>query len=167
MNIARKYTSKPVRILASALLSGDYAFREEDITIWEFNIKTAEKAYKIAGVDPKDVNVVELHDAFAPEEIMHYEELGLCKRGEAAALLRSGATTLGGRVPVNPSGGLISLGHPLSASGVRVVVDIVRQLRGQADKIQVPNAKVGLAHMQGGAVTGLVGAACGIQILAI
>jgi len=166
MDIARKYTSAPVKILGSALLSGDYAFREEDMTIFDFNIKTAQKAYAIAGVDPQDLDVVEIHDAFAPEEIMHYEELGLCKRGEGVDLLRSGATTLGGRVPVNPSGGLLSLGHPLSASGVRVVVDIARQLREQAGKMQVPNAKVGLAQMQGGAVTGLVGAASGIQILA-
>ena len=167
MDIARQYSSRPVRILGSALLSGDYSFRAEDMTILDVNIKTAEKAYKMAGVDPKDLDVVEMHDAFAPEEIMHYEELGLCKRGEGAALLRSGATALGGRVPVNPSGGLISLGHPLSASGVRVVVDIARQLRGQAGNMQVPNAKMGLAQMQGGAVTGLRAAACGIQILAI
>jgi benzoylsuccinyl-CoA thiolase BbsB subunit len=166
MDVARKYTTNPVKIIGSALLSGNYSFRQEDITVTEFNVKAAEKAYGIAGVGPEDVDVVEIHDAFAPEEIVRYEDLGLCKRGEGAALLRSGATTLGGRVPVNPSGGLISLGHPLSASGVRVVADITRQIRGQAGKMQVPNAKVGLAHMQGGSVTGLAGGACGIQIMA-
>ena len=93
------------------------------------------------------------------------QELGLCKPGEGAELVRSGATALGGRIPVNPSGGLISLGHPLSASGVRVVADITRQLRGQAGPIQVDGARIGLAQMQGGAVTGLAAAAGSIQIL--
>jgi benzoylsuccinyl-CoA thiolase BbsB subunit len=166
MDVARKYTRNPVKIIGSTLVSGNYIFQQEDITVTEYNIKAARKAYEMAGVGPEDVNVVELHDAFAPEEIVRYEDLGLCKRGEGAGLLREGATTLGGRVPVNPSGGLISLGHPLSASGVRVVVDIARQIRGEAGKMQVQNAKVGLAHMQGGSVTGLAGGACGIQILA-
>lgn len=166
MDVARKYTTNPVKIIGSAMLSGDYSFQREDITVTEYNVKTAEKAYAMAGVVPRDIDVVELHDAFAPEEIVRYEDLMLCKRGEGIAMIRSGATALGGRVPVNPSGGLISLGHPLSASGVRVVVDIARQIRGQAGKMQVPNAKVGLAHMQGGSVTGLTGGACGIQILA-
>ena len=166
MDVARKYTTNPVKIIGSALLSGDYSFQQEEITATAFNAKTAGKAYEIAGVGPEDIDVVELHDAFAPEEIVRYEDLGICKRGEGVAMLRSGATTLGGRVPVNPSGGLISLGHPLSASGVRVVVDIARQIRGQADKMQVPNAKVGLAHMQGGSVTGLEAGACGVQLLA-
>lgn len=166
MDVARKYTTNPVRIIGSALLSGDYEFRREDITVGTMATETPQKAYEIAGVGPEDLNVIEIHDAFAPEEIIRYEDLGLCKRGEGIALLRSGATTLGGRVPVNPSGGLISLGHPLSASGVRVVVDIARQIRGQAGKAQVPGAKVGLAHMLGGVVTGLEAGACGIQILA-
>lgn len=166
MDVARKYTTNPVRILGSALGSGDYEFRRENVYVATMATETPKKAYEIAGVGPEDVNVIEIHDAFAPEEIIRYEDLGICKRGEGIALLRSGATTLGGRVPVNPSGGLISLGHPLSASGVRVVVDIARQLRGQAGKAQVPGAKVGLAHMLGGVVTGLEAGACGIQILA-
>ena len=119
----------------------------------------------MAGIDASDINVVEIHDAFANEELIRYEDLKLCKRGEGAALLRSGDTELGGRVPVNPSGGLLSLGHPLSASGVRVVADITRQLRGDAGKTQVTDAKVGVAHMLGGVVTGLTGGACGIHVL--
>jgi benzoylsuccinyl-CoA thiolase BbsB subunit len=166
MDVARKYTVKPIRIIGSALLSGDYTFLQEDITVASYAIETPRKAYEMAGVGPEDLNVIEIHDAFAPEEIIRYEDLGLCKRGEGIALLRSGATTLGGKVPVNASGGLISLGHPLSASGARAVVDVARQLRGQAGKMQVPDAKVGLAHMLGGVVTGLQGGACGIQILA-
>jgi benzoylsuccinyl-CoA thiolase BbsB subunit len=166
MDVARRYATNSVKIIGSALMSGDYTFRQKDITVTSMGVKTPKKAYEMAGVGPEDLNVIEIHDAFAPEEFVRYEDLGLCKRGEAVGLLRSGATTLGGRVPVNPSGGLMSLGHPLSASGVRVVVDIARQLRGQAGKAQVPDAKIGLAHMLGGVVTGLESGACGIQILA-
>jgi benzoylsuccinyl-CoA thiolase BbsB subunit len=90
----------------------------------------------------------------------------LCKRGEGTQLLRSGGTELGGRIPVNPSGGLLALGHPLSASGVRNIVEIVWHLRGQAGERQIPDAKVGLAHMLGGSVTRLEAGACGIHILA-
>lgn len=165
MDVARKFTSNPVKLLASVLMSGGYNFRQQDINVAKFAEDAPRKAYEIAGIGPEDVDVVEIHDAFAPEEIIRYEDLGLCKRGEGAELLRSGATTLGGRVPVNVSGGLISLGHPLSASGVRVVVDIARQIRGQAGKAQVTGAKVGLAHMLGGVVSGLEGGACGIQII--
>jgi benzoylsuccinyl-CoA thiolase BbsB subunit len=123
-------------------------------------------AYDMAGVGPEDLDVIELHDAFAPEEISRYEDLGLCKIGEGALLLRSGATEIGGRIPVNPSGGLLSLGHPLSASGLRNIVEIVWHLRGQAGDRQTPNAKVGLAQMMGGSVAGLESGVCGIHILA-
>ncbi|MFC1896177.1 thiolase family protein [Thermodesulfobacteriota bacterium] len=166
MDVARKHTANPVKIIGSALLSGQYSFLQDDITISPFGSQTATMAYEMAGVGPEDLHVVELHDAFAPEEILRYEDLGLCERGGGVELLRSGATTLRGRIPVNPSGGLLSLGHPLSASGARVVAEITLQLRGQAGKRQVPGAKVGLAHMLGGVVTGLEGGACGIHILA-
>jgi len=165
MDVARKYTTKPVKIIGSALKSGHYKYCQKDLWISPFGAETANIAYEMAGVGPEDIDVVELHDAFAPEEILRYEDLGLCKRGEGVELLRSGATELGGRVPVNPSGGLLSLGHPLSASGVRVVAEIALQLRGQAGKRQVEGAKLGLAHMLGGVVTGLEGGACGIHIL--
>ncbi len=162
---ARKHTTKPVFVTGSSLVSGSYAFDQEDITVFDFGHKAVDQAYEMAGIDASDINVVEIHDAFANEELIRYEDLKLCKRGEGAALLRSGDTELGGRVPVNPSGGLLSLGHPLSASGVRVVADITRQLRGDAGKTQVTDAKVGVAHMLGGVVTGLTGGACGIHVL--
>jgi benzoylsuccinyl-CoA thiolase BbsB subunit len=120
----------------------------------------------MAGVGPEDIDVVELHDAFAPEEMLRYEDLGLCKKGDGTRLLREKATWVGGKIPVNPSGGLLALGHPLSASGVRNICEIVLHLRGQAGERQTPNAKVGLAHMLGGAVSSLEAGACGIHILA-
>ena len=165
MDVARKYTSHPIIMSSSVLLSGDFFFKKQDLTSFTMGKKTAQKAYEEAGIGPEDVDVVELHDAFACEEIIHYEDLGLCKPGEGIELLRSGATQIGGRIPVNPSGGLQSLGHPLSASGARVVCDIVLQLRNQADKRQIPGAKVGLAQMLGGLANGLEAGACGIHIL--
>ena len=166
MNVARRYTTNPVKVIGSALLSGNYRYLQNDITLSPLGTKTAKMAYEMAGCGPEDIDVVELHDAFAPEEILRYEDFGLCKPGEGIALLRSGATEIGGKIPVNPSGGLLALGHPLSASGVRVVAEITLHLRGQAGKRQVPNAKVGLAHMLGGAVAGLEAGACAIHILA-
>ncbi|UUZ59524.1 thiolase family protein [Nocardioides sp. B-3] len=127
--------------------------------------RAAQLAYEQAGVSPSDVDVVELHDAFASEEIVHYEDLGLCERGEGVALLRSGATSLGGRIPVNPSGGLLSPGHPLAASGVRTIADITNQLRGRAGDVQVPDARVGLAQMLGGVVNGMDVAAASVHVL--
>jgi len=163
---ARQYTKRPIRILASTLVSGDYFFKKEDLTSFSMGHKAARQAYEAAGVDPKDLDVVEIHDAFAVEEIVHYEDLELCPRGDGIALLRSGATSIGGQIPVNPSGGLLSLGHPLSASGVRNVCEIALHLRGAAGARQTPNAKVGLAQMLGGYATGLESGACSIHILA-
>ncbi|MBI5439893.1 MAG: thiolase family protein [Deltaproteobacteria bacterium] len=167
LEVARRYTSRPVKVLASALLSGSYAFAQPDFTSFEVGRRTARQAYELAGLGPEDLDVVECHDAFAPEELVHYEDLGLCEAGGAVALLRSGATELGGRIPVNPSGGLQSLGHPLSASGVRNVCEIALHLRGQAGARQTPGAKVGLAQMLGGAAAGLEAGACCIHILGV
>ncbi|MBU2548300.1 MAG: thiolase family protein [Proteobacteria bacterium] len=165
MDVARKYTTNPVKVLASVLLSGGYTYERDDITISPLGQQTARKAYDMAGVGPEDLDVIEIHEAFAPEELLRYEDLGLCRPGESVKLLREGATAVGGRVPVNPSGGLLALGHPLSASGVRVVAEITMHLRDQAGARQTPGAKVGLAHMLGGVVAGLEAGACGIQIL--
>ncbi len=164
---AKKYSEIPVRIAGSSLVSGGYDFDRADITSMQLGARAAELAYEQAGVSPSDVDVVELHDAFASEEIIHYEDLGLCGRGEGVSLLRSGATSLGGRVPVNPSGGLLSLGHPLAASGVRVIADITDQLRGRSGDSQVPGAKVGLAQMLGGVISGLEAGAASVHILTV
>jgi benzoylsuccinyl-CoA thiolase BbsB subunit len=165
MDVARKYTTNPIRITGSALQSADYFFKKEDLTSFDVGKKAADMAYEMAGVDPRDVNVVELHDAFASEEMVHYEDLSLCKKGDGVKFLRDGDAALGGKCPVNPSGGLLSLGHPLSASGVRVVCDVALQLRGNAGKRQVENAKVGVAQMLGGMSTGLEAGACGVHVL--
>ena len=109
----------------------------------------AAKAYERAGVGPDDLDLVELHDCFATAELLHYENLGLCAEGEAVRLIRDRATWAGGKIPVNLSGGLLSKGHPLGATGVANIFEIVTQLRGEAGKRQREGAKVGLAHVVG------------------
>jgi acetyl-CoA acetyltransferase len=146
---AVKAKGKPVRILASVLATGIYE-NQRDFTSWEIERRAAGKAYAMASLGPEDLDVVEVHDAFTISEILHYEGLGLCRPGEGGRLIDEGITALGGRVPVNPSGGLLSRGHPVGASGVAQVVEIVWQLRGEAGKRQVEKARVGLAQIMGG-----------------
>jgi benzoylsuccinyl-CoA thiolase BbsB subunit len=153
--IAAKYTTKPVKIQASVVLSAPYEVWDEELTDATLIGLLADKTYEKAGIGPDELDLVELHDAFSPEEIYAYECMRLCKKGETLSFIRSGEAEIGGRCPVNPSGGLQSLGHPLGASGVRVICEITLQLRGQADKRQVKDAKVGLAQMVGGSLTNL------------
>lgn len=164
-DLARKYTSQPIIIAASLLKSGDYSFRWEDMTFSDMTYQCTKEAYEMAGLGPEDVDVCELHDAFAVNELQHYVELGFCQRGEEVRLLEDGVTEIGGRLPVNASGGLLSKGHPISASGVAQVAELVWQLRDQAGQRQVANAKVGLAHVIGGEVTGLESGAVAVHIL--
>ncbi|ANP54721.1 acetyl-CoA acyltransferase [Streptomyces griseochromogenes] len=108
--------------------------------------EAARRAYERAGLGIEDVHVVELHDCFSVNELLTYEALGMCPAGESGKLVESGATTYGGRWVVNPSGGLISKGHPLGATGLAQAAELVWQLRGEAGERQVPGARVGLAH---------------------
>jgi acetyl-CoA acetyltransferase len=142
---ARLADARPVKILASSTTTGIVGGGERSPAE-----RAVAKAYEQAGVGPEDVDVVELHDAAAPSELMLYEELGLCNAGEGPAFLRSGATALGGRVPVNPSGGLTSKGHPLGATGCGQIVELVEQLRGEAGERQVEGARIALAENGGG-----------------
>jgi acetyl-CoA acetyltransferase len=119
----------------------------------------AKKAYEMAGVGPEDLDLIELHDCFATAEILHYENLGLCADGEAGSMIDSGATAHGGKIPVNLSGGLLSKGHPLGATGIANLYEITTHLRGEAGQRQAEGARVGLAHVIG------LGSACGIHIL--
>ena len=160
---AQKMKGRAVRIAASILTSGTYN-NQRDITGWEIEKRAAEGAYEMASVGPKDMDLVEVHDAFTISEIIHYEDLGLCPPGEGGRLLDEGATELSGRIPVNPSGGLLAKGHPVGASGVAQVVEIVWQLRGEAGKRQVKNPRVGLAQIMGGYKEGDT-RACTVHIL--
>jgi acetyl-CoA acetyltransferase len=154
----------PVRILASVLESGRYEPGFRDMTTAEITVRSARAAYEAAGIGPADLDVAEIHDAFTIAELMYYEALGLCERGGAAELLRSGATSLGGSTVVNPSGGLLAKGHPIGATGVAQVVEVVRQLQGRANGRQVEGARVGLTHATGGGISGLDHGACSIHV---
>lgn len=156
-----------VRVLASAVQSGHQELGCDDILDAEITARTASLAYEQAGVDPKDVGVVELHDAFTIAELLYYEALRLAAPGEGASLLRSGATALGGRVPVNPSGGLLAKGHPLGATGVAQMVEVAWQIQGRADGRQIEGAKIGLTQCTGGGIAGVDHAASAVHILGV
>ena len=152
--------SRAVRVKASALTSDPYT--AHNLTLPDFNTCTrmcVEQAYEMAGLGPDDVNLVELHDCFATAEIMHYENLGLCDEGMGGQLIDSGATQHGGKVPVNVSGGLLSKGHPLGATGIAGIYEITTHLRGEAGARQVEGARIGMTHVVG------LGNACAIHIL--
>jgi acetyl-CoA acetyltransferase len=140
----------PIRILWSDIAADMNRGVPEDNTIYQATRAAAERAYDRSGVDPADLDVVELHDAFTAAELLHYEALGLCARGEGGRLVEERATALGGRIPVNPSGGLLSRGHPTGATGAAQIVELVWQLRGEAGERQVPGARLALAQCQGG-----------------
>ncbi|MDP3550503.1 MAG: thiolase family protein [Novosphingobium sp.] len=136
----------PVKILSSVLASGyDYAEGLDKLTAW-----TARQAYEAAGVGPADVNCAELHDASSPAEMIYYEALGLCGAGEGVQFLADGHTRIGGRVPVNTSGGLVRKGHPIGATGLSQIHELVLQLRGDAGPRQAEGAMVALAENGGG-----------------
>ena len=152
--------SRAVKVRASVLTSDPYTDR--DLVMPDVNAvtrKAAAQAYEMAGVGPEDVNLVELHDCFATAEILHYENLGLCADGEAGRMIDEDEVALGGRVPVNVSGGLLSKGHPLGATGIANIYEVSTHLRGEADKRQVEGARIGLTHVIG------LGSACGIHVL--
>lgn len=138
---------KAVRVRAVQLVSGHYDPVRE-IASFEATVRAARLAYEEAGIGPQDVDVAEVHDCFSIAEIVHYEDLGFCERGAGGRFVAQAG--IGGKVAINSSGGLLSKGHPLGATGVAQLAELVWQLRGQAGERQVVNAKVGLAHVVGG-----------------
>jgi acetyl-CoA acetyltransferase len=162
-----KGAAKPVRVLASVVQSGLFETAPVDMTEAEITARTARLAYEQAGVGPHDLSLLEVHDAFTISELLYYEALGLCDRGDAPRLLASGATALGGRVPVNPSGGLLAKGHPPGATGVAQIVEVCEQLQGRAGARQVQGARIGLTQVTGGGIWGVDHAACSVHILAL
>lgn len=165
-DVARKTRSNPVRVEASEVTSGIHTNGYRDMTWAELTARGAREAYEMAGIGPEDIDVAEIHDAFTIAELMYYEAFGFCERGRAYELLSSGRTSIGGDIVVNPSGGLLSRGHPVGATGAAQAVEIVRQLEGRAGKHQVNAAKVGIAHATGGGIAGLDHGACSIHIFA-
>ena len=143
--LVRLGVEKPVRVRASVVGSAKVGVQRELPS-------PVEKAYSIAGIDPEDVDVAEVHDATASGELVMTEMLGFCREGEGGLLAESGATRLGGRIPVNTSGGLECRGHPIGATGLAQLAELTMQLRGEAGGRQVPGARIGLAENGGGFV---------------
>jgi acetyl-CoA acyltransferase len=150
----------PVRVVAAALRSGGRNEAESPVVV------ATRAAYEQAGIGPGDLDVIEVHDAAAPAELMVTEELGIAGPGEGPALFRAGETELGGRVPINPGGGLLSRGHPIGATGCAQLTELVDQLRGRCGARQVHGAKIALAENGGGWLGGKGPAAATITILA-
>ena len=151
---------RAVKVKASVMASDPW--QERDLVMPDVNSCTrraAKEAYEMAGVGPEDIDLIELHDCFATAEILHYENLGICKDGEAGKLIDDGDVALGGKIPVNVSGGLLSKGHPLGATGIANIYEVSTHLRGEAGSRQVEGARLGLTHVIG------LGSACGIHIL--
>ena len=152
--IARKYTDSPIKISASTY-ANDYISLHSRKSLVEApsTIEAGRKAYKMAKKEPKDIDLVEIHDAFSIIAMIGLEDLGFAEKGKAAKLAEEGQLYYDGDLPYNVSGGLKAKGHPVGATGVGQVVEIVKQLRNEAGKRQVPDAKVGLAHNVGGTIT--------------
>ncbi len=161
----KRLDSKPgIRVAASVLHSGHVAEGFRDMIKPEITYDSARDAYAMAGIGPKDLDMIELHDAFSIAELIYYEALGLAEPGHGVDLIRNGKTTFGGDVVVNPSGGLLSKGHPVGASGVAQVAEAFWQLTDQAGARQIDNARWAMTHVTGGGTAGLDHGACTIHI---
>ena len=154
--------SRRVRVLSSALVSGFDADAESQ-SVGAFAVK---EAYEAAGLGPQDLSLAEVHDASATSEIVAYEYLGICDKGGGGRLVEDGVTALGGRIPVNASGGLLRKGHPIGATGAAQIVELTEQLWGRSDARQVQDARIGLAH-NGGGMIGTDAAATVVSILGL
>ncbi|MCX6658974.1 MAG: thiolase domain-containing protein [Candidatus Bathyarchaeota archaeon] len=149
--LAKKFADNPVYVLGSGQASDTIGLYErEDLTSLKASILASREAYKMAGIEPKDVDVAEVHDCFTIAELVAYEDLGFCAKGDGGRLIESGETKLTGSIPVNTSGGLKSKGHPVGATGVAQAYEVYLQLTGQADHRQVKDPEIGLTHNVGG-----------------
>jgi acetyl-CoA C-acetyltransferase len=160
-HLAHDHAKIPIDIIGHGQASDSFCmYQKPDITRFEATIAAGHRAYDMARLKPGDIHVVEVHDCFTIAEIIAIEDLGFCKKGQGGPFSYEGMTAIGGKIPVNTSGGLKSKGHPVGATGVAQVAELVLQLRDQAGARQVKNATVALAHNLGGS-----GASCVVHIL--
>lgn len=150
--------SRAVKVIASVTRT-ERVYRGAKNFDAELTRETVAQAYEEAAIGPKDLDLIELHDAFTIEELLYVEAMGLCGEGEGAAMIGSGATDIGGKCAISASGGLLAMGHPIGPTGAGQIAEITRQLRGEAGARQHPNARIGLAHMVG------IGAVCVVHVL--
>ena len=148
---ARKFTDTPIMVAGTGQASDTISLHSRpSLTSLRATIEAARTAYKRAGVKPGDIDLAEVHDCFTIAEIMAIEDLGFCRKGEGGKVSEQGETAIGGRIPVNTSGGLKGKGHPVGATGIAQAVEIVQQLRGESGKRQSDGAEIGLTHNVGG-----------------
>ena len=148
---AREFTDTPIRVLASSQASDSITLHDRrDICTLDATVAASERAFSMAGLERSAVDLVEVHDCFTIAEILAIEDLGFCRKGEAGRLTEEGVTALNGRLPVNTSGGLKACGHPVGATGIKQVCEVVLQLRGEAGKRQIDGAEIGMTHNVGG-----------------
>ena len=161
-----RHSSRDINVRATAMQTGGL-WNQKTENVWGHDLieSTAKSAYEAAGVGIADIDVIELHDAFTIGVIVTTEAIGMAALGEGAALATSGHTTVGGAQPVNPSGGLLSRGHPLGATGTAQLAELVWQLRGEAGRRQVSGARLGLLETMGGGAGGIDGNACVVAVL--
>jgi len=160
-NKAKEYTDKPVKIIASGQASDTLSLHgRREICTLDSTVNAAKKAYKQANLSPKDIDLAEVHDCYTIAEICAIEDLGFVEKGQGGKAIENKITTLDGILPINTSGGLKAKGHPIGATGVAQIVEIALQLREEADKRQVTDAKIGLAQNVGGS-----GATCTVHIM--
>ncbi len=163
--VAARLPGPHVRVAASVVRSGKFSTGYRDMTWPEITERTAGAAYVQSGFGPEDLDLVELHDAFAIAELLHAEALGIAERGKAHAAVSTGQFDRDGRVAVSPSGGLLSRGHPVGATGVAQICEAYWQLTEQAGVLQVSGAEVALTHVTGGGIFGVDNGACAVHIL--
>jgi len=161
---AKKITDTPVWIAGLGLGSSPMTLTNRGplLTTFTCTVEAARQAYKMARVEPKDIDVAEVHDCFTITEIINYEDLGFCESGGGGKLIEEEQTYIGGKIPVNVDGGLLAKGHPVGATGASQIRTLVQQLRGEAGETQVKGAEIGLAHNLGG-----IGMYCSVTILQV
>jgi acetyl-CoA acetyltransferase len=165
--VKRLGISKPIKILASNIVTGPFSIGPKDECADDIVTLGVEAAYEQAGIGPEDIDMVELHDAFTISEILYYECMGFCKKGEGIKYLKDGDATHGGKCVFSPRGGMLANGHPIGASGAAQVVECSRQLWGLCDGYQVENAKTAMTQVTGGGVQGTQHAVATTHILSI
>jgi benzoylsuccinyl-CoA thiolase BbsB subunit/naphthyl-2-oxomethyl-succinyl-CoA thiolase subunit len=157
---------KPVKIRGSVVTSGPYHNQPRDITGDDITEMTSAMLYEESGIGPKEVDILELHDAFTIAELLYYECMQLCEKGEGLKFLRDGRATYGGQCVVSPRGGMLAYGHPIGASGAAQIAANVKQLRGECNGYQVePIPRVAMSHVTGGGLSGTEHAACTMHMI--
>jgi len=147
--MAKKLSTNSIKIASSVLKTGLYT-DDRPITRFESTVEAAKEAYEFAGIGPEDIDFAEVHDCFTIAEIVHVEDLGFCKKGEGGQFIENGFAEIDGQMPINISGGLKAKGHPVGATGLGQIAELVGQLRGQAGQRQIDDVKAGLSHCMGG-----------------